>query len=63
SYTIPGPGAAAFIAAAVVAWAVANVNGEEGPGFIIRLLLFGALIGLIWTGWRIEKLSSDPTFT
>lgn len=55
--TIPGPGSAAFIAAAVCGYAATAGNLPDSPlAWIIRLGLVGAVFALAGVGWRIEQL-------
>ena len=57
SITIPGPGSAAFIAAAVIGYAAAIVYVAGGGTSPAELLLFIGLAGLILSGASIELRS------
>ncbi len=56
---IPGPGSAAFIAAAVAAWAASQVNMSDGGGFVVRVVLLVGVFVLGAFGYYVEKLHVD----
>lgn len=59
SYQIPGPGSAAFLAAAVAAWAASQVNSFDAGGWLIRLFLVAAIFMLAYAGYRVERLHTE----
>ena len=56
---IPGPGSAAFLAAAAAAWAASQVNASDGGGWLIRVLLVAVAIILAYGGYRVEKAHTE----
>ncbi len=54
SLSLPGPGAAAFIGAGIVAIATACAVARGGPGFLIAAGLVGVAAALVYVGCWIE---------
>lgn len=53
---IPGPGSAAFLAAAIAAWAAAQPEVDALSGWLIRGGLIGGMLALVYAGWMVENL-------
>ena len=56
---IPGPGSAAFLAAAAAAWAASQVNASDGGSWLIRLFLVAVAIALAYAGYQVEKTHTE----
>jgi hypothetical protein len=56
---IPGPGSAAFLAAAAAAWAASQVNASDGGGWLIRVFLVVLAVVLAYAGFQVEKVHTE----
>lgn len=59
SVAIPGPGSAAFLAAAVLGWASASVSIYGLLGIALRIILLTGTLTLVLVGYWVERLSFD----